>query len=116
MESAMSRREFIKTASLSAAALALPRFAMADELPFNPTPADGWRTFEVTTRVAPVPGTTRVWLPLPSLKDDTWVKPISNVWRGNAADMQPAVDPIDRAQMLVASWHVGDGPAPELEL
>jgi transglutaminase-like putative cysteine protease len=112
----MNRRDFIRTVSRSAAALALPRFAMADELPFNPTPAEGWRTFEVTTRVTPVRGTTRVWLPLPSLQDDSWIKPMGNLWRGNAADIRPALDPLYGAQMLVAGWSAGDGPAPELEL
>jgi len=112
----MDRRDFIRASSLSAAALALPRFAIAAELPFNPTPAAGWRIFEVTTRVTPVPGTTRVWLPLPSLQDDAWIKPMGNLWRGNGADIRPAVDPVDGAQMLLASWPAGDGPAPELEL
>jgi len=112
----MDRRDFIKATSLSAAALALPRFAMAGELPFNPTPAEGWRTFQVTTRVTPVPGNARVWLPLPSLQNDAWIKPMGNVWRGNASDIRLAIDPVYGAQMLVASWHVGDGPAPELEL
>jgi transglutaminase-like putative cysteine protease len=112
----MDRREFIGTTSLSVAALALPRFAMADELPFNPTPAAGWRTFEVTTRVTPVNGTTCVWLPLPSIQDDAWIKPMGNQWRGNAADIRRAVDPVYGAEMVVASWRVGDGPAPELEL
>ena len=112
----MHRRDFIRTASLSAAALALPRFATGDELPFNPTPAEGWRTFQVTTRVTPVPGTTRVWLPLPSHQDDAWIKPMGNVWRGNATDIRPAIDRAYGAQMLVASWRAGDGPAPELEL
>lgn len=112
----MNRRDFIKTASLSAAALALPRFAMADERAFNPSPSDGWRTFEVTTRVTPAFGTGRVWLPLPSLQDDAWIKPMGNLWRGNAADIRPVVEPGYGAQMLGASWRAGDGPAPQLEL
>jgi len=112
----MTRRDFLQTASLSAAVVALPRFAVADELSFNPSPSDGWRSFEVTTRVTPVAGTTRVWLPLPSLQDETWVKPMGNLWRGNAADMRSAIDPIYGAQMLIASWDVGNRQAPELEL
>jgi len=112
----MDRRDFIRTTCLSAATLSLPRFATAAELPFNPTPAEGWRTFEVTTRVAPALGTTRVWVPLPSLQDDDWIKPMGNLWRGNASDIRPAVDSAYGAQMLIASWPAGDGPAPELEL
>jgi transglutaminase-like putative cysteine protease len=112
----VNRREFIRATSLSGAALALPRFAVADELPFNPMPADGWRTFEVTAQVTPVPGTMRVWLPLPSLQDDAWIKPMGNLWRGNATDIRPAVDPVYGAQVLVANWHASDATAPELEL
>jgi transglutaminase-like putative cysteine protease len=116
METAMNRRDFIKTISLSAAVLTLPRLASADELPFNPVPADGWRTFEVTTRIEPVAGTTRLWVPLPSVQDDAWVKVMGNVWRGNADDIRPATDPVYGAQMLVAHWQSMDGPPPELEV
>jgi len=112
----MNRRDFIKATSLSTAALTLPHFAAAAELAFNPAPADGWRTFEITTRVSPAPGTTRIWLPLPSLQDDAWIKPMGNVWRGNAADIRPAVDQVHGARMLLASWQPGAGPAPQLEL
>jgi len=112
----MHRRDFIGIAALSATALALPRFARAEVLPFDPKPADGWRVFEATIRVTPAAGTTHVWLPLPSLQDNGWIKPMGNLWRGNATDMRPAIGPVHGEQMLVATWPGGDGPAPELEL
>jgi len=112
----MNRRQFIKTASLSAVALALPGLVRADELPFNPLPSDGWRTFEVTTRIEPVAGTTHVWVPLPSVQDDDWVKDLGSVWRGNADDIGPATDPAYGAQMLVGRWQSTAGPPPELEV
>ena len=87
----MDRRTFIKTAAASAtyaaAAFAAPRFALAAENPFKPSPAAGWRTFEVTTRVelSAADGAPRLWLPLPSIEDPAWIKPMGNLWLGNAA-------------------------------
>lgn len=112
----MNRRDFIKTVSLAGAALSLPRFAAADELPFNPVPADGWRLFEVTTRAEPAPGTNHVWLPLPSIQDDAWVKPMGNLWRGNADDIRVMTVPGYGAQMLVAHWQSTEGAPPGVEV
>ena len=112
----MNRREFFKTVSLAGVALTLPRVAAADELPFNPVPADGWRTFQITTRVTPVPGTSHVWLPLPSYQDDTWVKPMGSMWSGNADDIRVMTVPGYGAQMLVASWKSASSAAPEVEV
>ncbi len=117
----MDRRSFIKTATASAtfaaAALAAPRFANAAEGGFSPNPAHGWRVFEVTTRVD-VPATNgapRVWLPLPSVEDSAWIKPMGNLWQGNAASVQQVRDPAYGAQMLAAQWDAGE-PAPALEV
>jgi len=113
----MDRRTFIKTATLSAAALAAPRFANAAEGGFNPNPANGWRVFEVTSRLelSAASGAPRAWLPLPSVEDATWIKPMGNLWQGNAAAVQQRVDPRYGAQMLVAQWD-GSEPAPVLEV
>lgn len=57
----MKRGEFLRSAGVVSAGLALPgaMCLLADE------PADRWRTFEVTTRVEilKAAGTTRIWLP-----------------------------------------------------
>ena len=108
----MNRRDFFKTVSLAGVALTLPRVAAANELLFNPIPADGWRTFQITTRVNPVPGTSHVWLPLPSFQDDTWVKPMGSMWSGNADDIRIMTVPGYGAQMLVASWKSSSSAAP----
>jgi transglutaminase-like putative cysteine protease len=113
----MDRRTFIKTATLSAAALAAPRFAVAAEGGFNPSPANGWRVFEVSTRVeaSAAAGAPRVWVPLPSLDDAAWFKHMGNLWQGNAASVQQVRDTHYGTQMLAAQWDAGE-PAPVLEV
>jgi transglutaminase-like putative cysteine protease len=112
----MDRRQFIKTAALGAAACAAPRFAVAGENTFRPTPSKGWRVFEVTTRVelAAASGTTRVWLPLPSVEESAWIRPMGNLWQGNAEVMEQLADPVYGARMLAARWETGE-PEPVLE-
>lgn len=110
----MDRRTFMKTSALTAAGLGLGRFAVAAEN--NPFAAHGWRVFEVTTRVEPaVNGATQVWLPLPSVEDAAWIKPMGNLWQGNADSVQDVRDPIYGARMLAARWDAGE-TAPVLEV
>ena len=112
----MDRRAFIKTAALSAAALSVPRFGLAAG-GFNPDPANGWRVFEVTSRLelSAASGAPRAWLPLPAVDDAAWIKPMGNLWQGNAAAVQQVRDPAYGAQMLAAQWDA-DEPAPLLEV
>lgn len=114
----MDRRQFIKSTTLTAAAFAAtPRFAFATERAFKPTPANGWRVFEVTTRVEPsaAAGELRVWVPLPSMEEASWIKPMGNLWTGNAASVQLQNDPTYGTQMLTARWDANE-PAPLLEV
>ena len=39
----MDRRAFLKAGTLAPAAVALPKLALAQQLPFNPREADKWR-------------------------------------------------------------------------
>jgi transglutaminase-like putative cysteine protease len=115
----MDRRTFIKTSAL-AAALGAGRFATAADkpsAPFSPSPAYGWRVFEVTTRVEPVAaqGATQVWIPLPSVQDAAWIKPMGNLWQGNVTSVQEVSDPAYGARMLAARWEAGES-APVLEV
>ena len=47
-------------------------------------PADGWRTFEIVTKVE-VKGLAdpRVWVPLPFTAKTDWHNPLGNKWTGN---------------------------------
>ena len=46
----MRRRSFLQAGAAVSALGSLPRFALAQQLPYDPRPS-GWRTFEVATRV-----------------------------------------------------------------
>lgn len=111
----MDRRTFVKTAALAAAAIAAPRIAVANQT-FKPAVENGWRVFEVTTRaeVLKPEGATRVWLPLPSIEEQAWIRPMGNLWQGNAAALRLARDPTYGALMLQADWEAGQA-APVVE-
>ncbi len=73
---AQARRDFLKNAATASALAALPALGLAQttapaERKFAPE-SGNWRTFEVTTRVdiLKAQGTTRVWLPMPSINSD----------------------------------------------
>jgi transglutaminase-like putative cysteine protease len=114
----MDRRQFIQSAALISAASALPRLASANtQQPFAPTPANGWRSFETTTRIAlkqAADGATRAWVPLPSVNGE-WTRSMGNLWQGNASLTEVHTDPIYGATMLYAEWSPGE-QAPLLEV
>ena len=110
----MDRRRFIELSALAGLSASLPHVARAA---FAPSPAHGWRTFEVVTRVEPVATDTdvTVWIPLPSVEQPDWIRVLGNEWGGNAARAGIAVDPVYGSRMLVAQWLKGQG-VPELEV
>ena len=112
----MDRRAFLKTGAILPAAAALPKLALAQQLPFNPRQAEKWRGFEVTTRVEIVfpQGATRVWLPIPSV-DSAYQKTIDNAWSGNAQTAKIVYDGKYGAGMLYAEWPTAEqNPVVEL--
>jgi len=113
----MDRRTFIKSTAFAAVALGTSRFSHAADNAFKPAPANGWRTFEVTSRIelSAANGAPRLWLPLPSVVETAWIKPMGNLWQGNAASIQEQRDPAYGARMLMASWDEGE-PIPVIEV
>src|SRR5574338_319219 len=116
----MDRRHFLQSAGM-AATLASPLVSSlaraADRPPvFAPTPANGWRTFEGVTRVEILKpeGASRVWLPLPSVFEPEWIRPLGNLWETNADAAKVAADPVYGSQMLTAEWKAGAAPVLEL--
>jgi transglutaminase-like putative cysteine protease len=102
----MERREFLHTTALLAgASLVRSSGAEAAETP----KAAEWRIFELVTQVEiPAGGeSTRVWLPLPAVHDASWIRPMGNLWRGNANDAYITADPDSGVQMLYAEWAGG---------
>jgi transglutaminase-like putative cysteine protease len=110
----MQRRSFLQAGAAVSLLGSLPRFAFAQQLPFDPKPA-GWRTFEVTTRVEILKpsGVTRAWIPVPSIESD-YQKVVSNHWSGNGS-MRMASDGKYGANMVVCEWSAADR-APSAEV
>jgi transglutaminase-like putative cysteine protease len=86
----------------------LPRTAAAA---YAPEP-DGWRRFEITTRVEisrsePV----KLWLPLPSVDAQDWMEPGETLWSTNADQAARDTDSVSGAGFVYASWTAGVDPA-----
>lgn len=99
----MKRRAFIRdTAALSLGIAGLPRVAKATSDPFDPK-AGAWRSYDVTTIVSLAPGdVAKVWIPIPSFTEGSWMRPGKSSWSGDAAIAYVATDPRWSAQMLYA--------------
>jgi len=112
----MNRRSFLRTTAVYAASASLPRAAFARSSGFDPKPGP-WRVFEVTTTVELLNprGASRVWLPLPSLHDEDWIRPMGNLWSGNAQSTRPYREDRYDTQLLYAQWREGQ-TSPRLEV
>ena len=110
----MQRREFLWSSVALAAGVMWP--AGRAGAAFNPSPEDGWRTFEVSHRVELLQpeGTSRVWLPLPSVQEDDWIRNMGNRWQGNALSARLQRNPEYGAEMLYAEWAPGAKPVLEV--
>lgn len=106
----MQRRDFLKTTTALAGAGLFPFHPAAAAQ--SPLSEPGWRTFEVTTKVE-LPasaGVKRAWVPLPSIYDADWIRPMGNLWEGNANEMRTLHDTKYGAEMLYAEW-ASDAPS-----
>ncbi len=105
----MHRRDFLRLAGLSASGLVLPS---AVTRAFAQSPADRWRTFEVTTRVEVLQpaGRTRVWLPAPLTVDTPYQKSLGSSFNAEGADGKTAADPAWGLGVVWAEWEAGRKP------
>ncbi|MDA8260602.1 MAG: transglutaminase domain-containing protein [Betaproteobacteria bacterium] len=110
----MQRREFLWTSAALAAGSMWP--AHRGMAAFNPSPENGWRSFEVSLRVEVLKpeGATRIWLPLPSMQEQDWIRPMGSLWQGNAAHARLLRNPEYGAEMLYAEWEAGEKPVLEV--
>lgn len=104
----MNRRTFLKLAAAVPAALSgltagVP-VARAQQKKFDPRP-DGWRTWDVTTRVeiGNPAGVSRVWVPIPVVEGE-YQRVQWNRWSGNARIAEQAEDPRSGAAMVYAEF------------
>src|SRR5512140_3347971 len=77
----MDRRDFLRITAAASAGVALPTLS-SRAFAQSAAAGDGWRTFEVTTRVEVLKpaGVTRIWLPTPLVVETRYQKPIANDW------------------------------------
>jgi transglutaminase-like putative cysteine protease len=107
----MNRRDFLRSATLASAAVALPDAASVFSR--RTGEADGWRTFELTTRVA-VPrgaGTTRVWVPVPLTIETLYQRPLGNQFHADGGTVQLLDDRTRGFAMVAAEWPAGSAAA-----
>jgi len=110
----MQRREFLWTSVALGAGAMWPHGR--SRAAFNPAPESGWRIFEVTHRVEVLrpEGTTRVWLPLPSVQEENWIRNMGSLWQGNTLNTRLLRNAEYGAEMLHAEWAPGEKPVLEV--
>ncbi|HEY0703821.1 MAG TPA: transglutaminase domain-containing protein [Candidatus Acidoferrales bacterium] len=83
----MERRDFLSYAGMVSASLALRR---ADRLFPQSTTMDGWRTFDVTTRVEILKpsGITRIWIPAALITETPFQKTVANTFNADGGTVK----------------------------
>src|SRR6476620_870089 len=101
----MDRRTFLQAGAAVAASSLLPIARAAEQ---------GWRTFEVTTRVELVGGgPSRVWVPVPTV-NTAYQKVISNQFKSEGGQARIVQDPRYGAGILFSEFKPSDTPVVEL--
>ncbi|EPX76176.1 transglutaminase-like domain-containing protein [Salipiger mucosus] len=105
----LTRRSALKLGAAAVALAGAPRLAQAA---YAPRP-DGWRRFELTTRVAvPRDGkTVEVWVPVPSVTEDDWMRAGDTAWQSDAEEVTLRTDEASGARYVHAVWPEGEGEA-----
>src|SRR5271170_4283584 len=83
----MDRRDFLKSASLVSAALTLGK---SNGLFAGTQPADGWRTFDVTTRaeILKPAGVTRIWIPAALITETPFQRTVANTFNAEGGTVK----------------------------
>ena len=107
----MDRRDFLRITAAASAGVALPTLP-SRAFAQSAAPAEGWRTFEVTTRVEVLKpaGVTRIWLPTPLVVETRYQKPIANDWRAEGGSATFSTDPGYAKGMVAAEFPAGTTP------
>jgi transglutaminase-like putative cysteine protease len=105
---AMKRRDFLRSASIVCATLALPK---AGRLLAEPAPSERWRTFDVITRVEVLKpsGVTRVWLPA-TLSKAPFQKTFSNKFSAEGGTAEMVESKADALGIVAATFPAGVKP------
>jgi len=102
----MKRRTLLGAAPVASLLATVPWAARAQ----TSANSQGWRTFEVVTRLEVTPSTGEVaaWVPLPLTQTTTWFETMSNTTAGNAEQTQIYVDPAYGVAMAYARFKTGE--------
>jgi transglutaminase-like putative cysteine protease len=108
----MDRRTLLQAVPAAGLSLVAPR-ARAQ----NTADPQGWRTFEVVTRleITEPAGSVQAWVPLPLTRKTAWFETLSNTSGGNAESMQTVVDPVYGTGIVWARFKDGE-TAPVVEV
>jgi transglutaminase-like putative cysteine protease len=105
----MKRREFLRTSGIVSASLAFPG---ANKLFASDAASDGWRTFEVTTRVEVLksPGITRIWVPAALSGSNPFQKTLSNTFTAEGGSAKVFESNSDAMGIVAAEFPAGASP------
>ena len=105
----MNRRDFLRSAGIASASLAIPRTTRL----FAGSVASGsWRTFEVTTRVEVLtsPAATRVWLPAALIGETPFQRTLANHFHAEGGVAKMVESKTDALGIVAAEFPAGVKP------
>lgn len=107
----MNRRRFLESVTVASAAFVLPDTRRWMEP--GVFASDGWRTFELTTRVDVLEpsGITRVWVPLPLMIETKYQRPVGNSFKAPGGAARLIADKNRGYGMVAAEWPAGAASA-----
>ena len=105
----MNRRDFLQSGTIVSVSLA---FAKVAPLFSQVTTADGWRTFQVITRVEVLKtsGTTRVWVPAALISETPFQKTLANTFNCEGGTAKMVESESDALGIIAAEFPAGVRP------
>ena len=105
----MKRRDFLKSAGAASASIA---FLKPGRLFAEGAAADGWRTFELTTRaqVLKASGTTRIWIPAALASPTPFQKTLANEFNAEGGTAKMVQSKADALGIIAAEFPAGVKP------
>jgi len=105
----MERRDFLRSAAVMSAAIAFPK---AGRLLTEGTTPEGWRTFDVTTRVQVLKpsGTTRIWIPAALENPTRFQKTLANDFKAEGGTAKLIESGVDSLGIIAAEFPAGVKP------
>lgn len=105
----MNRRNFLQSGAFLSASLAFPK---AERLFSWDTTPDGWRTFQITTRIEVLKnsGTTRVWAPAAFIGETPFQKTLANTFNCEGGTVKMVESKTDGLGIIAAEFPAGVKP------